>query len=114
LAALYFGVVVGLQTLVGALNSTAASSQVIVVASTLLIVALFNPLRHAIQALIDRRFYRHKYDAAKTLATFAATLRSEVELAEVSAHLLTVVNETMQPAHASLWLRRPPDREVKR
>jgi hypothetical protein len=114
LAALYFGVVVGLQTLVGAVNSAAASSQVIIVASTLLIVALFNPLRHAIQVTIDRRFYRRKYDAAKTLHAFSATLRSEVELAEVSAHLLTVVNETMQPAHASLWLRRPPDREVKR
>jgi hypothetical protein len=114
LAAVYFGVVVGLQTLVGAVNSTAASSQVIIVASTLLIAALFNPLRHGIQTTIDRRFYRRKVDAERTLATFAATLRSEVELAEVSAHLLTVVNETMQPAHASLWLRRPPDREVKR
>jgi hypothetical protein len=113
LAALYFGVVVVLQTLVGAVNSTAASSQVIIVASTLLIAALFNPLRHGIQATIDQRFYRRKVDAERTLATFAATLRSEVELAEVSAHLLTVVNETMQPAHASLWLRRPPDREVK-
>jgi hypothetical protein len=114
LAGLYFGVVVGLQTLVGAVNSTAASSQVIIVASTLLIAALFNPLRHGIQATIDQRFYRGKVDAERTLANFGATLRSEVELAEVSAHLLTVVNETMQPAHASLWLRRPPDREVKR
>ncbi len=112
LAALYFGVVVGLQTLVGALNSTAASSQVIIVASTLLIAALFNPLRHGIQATIDQRFYRRKVDAERTLATFAATLRSEVELAEVSAHLLTVVNETMQPAHASLWLR-PPARKTE-
>jgi len=112
LAALYFGVVVGMQTLVGAVNSTAASSQVIIVASTLLIAALFNPLRHAIQATIDRRFYRRKYDAARTLAAFSATLRSEVELAEVSAHLLTVVNETMQPAHVSLWLR-PPGQQAE-
>ena len=108
LAALYFGVVVGLQALVGSVNSTAASSPVIVVATTLLIAALFNPLRHRIQAFIDQRFYRHKYDAAKTLAAFSATLRSEVELAQVREQLLAVVNETMQPAHAALWLHVPP------
>jgi hypothetical protein len=107
LAGLYFGVVVGLQTLMGSVNIAAASSPVVIVATTLLIAALFNPLRHGIQAAIDLSFYRRKYDAAKTLVAFSATLRSEVELAEVSAHLLTVVNETMQPAHASLWLRPP-------
>jgi hypothetical protein len=108
LAVLYFGVVVGLQALVGSVNSTAASSPVIVVGTTLLIAALFNPLRHRIQAFIDQRFYRHKYDAAKTLAAFSATLRSEVELAQVREQLLAVVAATMQPAHASLWLRAPP------
>jgi hypothetical protein len=107
LAALYFGVVVGLQALVGSVNSTAAASPVIVVATTLLIATLFNPLRHGIQATIDRRFYRHKYDAAKTLAAFSATLRSEVELAQVREQLLAVVAATMQPTHASLWLRAP-------
>lgn len=112
LAALYFGVVVGLQALVGSVNSTAAASPVIVVATTLLIAALFNPLRHGIQATIDQRFYRRKVDAERTLANFGATLRSEVDLAEVSAHLLTVINETMQPTHASLWLR-PPGQQAE-
>jgi hypothetical protein len=112
LVGLYFGVVVGLQALMGKVNSIAASSPVIIVGTTLLVAALSNPLRHGIQVTIDRRFYRRKYDAAKTLAAFGATLRSEVELAEVSAHLLTVVNETMQPAHVSLWLR-PPARQAE-
>jgi hypothetical protein len=119
LAGLYFGVVVGLQTLMGSVNSAAASSPVVMVATTLLIAALFNPLRHGIQAAIDLSFYRRKYDAAKTLAAFAAMLRSEVELAEVSAHLLTVVNETMQPAHVWLWMPTParqaePSHELSR
>jgi len=112
LAGLYFGVVVGLQTLMNSVNIAAASSPVVIVATTLLIAVLSNPLRHGIQITIDRRFYRRKYDAAKTLAAFSATLRSEVELAEVSAHLLIVVNETMQPAHVSLWLR-PPGQQAE-
>jgi hypothetical protein len=107
LAALYFGVVVGLQTLVGSVNRAAASSPVIIVASTLLIAALFNPLRHHIQAFIDQRFYRHKYDATKTLAAFSATLRTEMELAQVREQLVAVVSETMQPAHVSLWFSTP-------
>jgi len=105
LAALYFGVVVGVQALVGTVNREAARSPVIIVASTLLIAALFTPLRHGIQAAIDRRFYRRKYDATRTLAAFGATVRNEVELAQVRERLLAVVNETMQPAHAALWLR---------
>jgi hypothetical protein len=106
-AALYFGLVVGLQTLMGSVNIAAASSPVVIVATTLLIAALFNPLRHGIQAAIDLSFYRRKDDAAKTLQAFSATLRSEVELEQVQERLLAVVQETMQPAHVSLWVRAP-------
>ncbi len=103
LAALYFGGIVVLQRVFVAL--TGERSTLAVVASTLLIAGLFSPLRHRIQFFIDRRFYRSKYDARKTLEAFSAKLRDETDLDALNAELVGMVRETMQPAHVSLWIR---------
>ena len=110
LAAVYFGSVVLLQSLLRPLTSE--GNDLVIVATTLLIAALFMPLRRRIQAFIDRRFYRRKYDAQKTLSAFSATLRNEVELERLTGELVRVINDTMQPRHVSLWLRKAdPERE---
>jgi hypothetical protein len=103
LVAVYVASIVLLQLAFRAIAG--GESQLAVVASTLAIAALFNPLRHRIQNFIDRRFYRRKYDAAKTLETYSAKLRDEVELDQLTNDLVAVVKETLQPQHASLWLR---------
>ncbi len=103
LVALYFVGIVVLQRVFVFL--TGEQSTLAVVASTLLIAALFNPLRRRIQSFIDRRFYRRNYDAAKTLQGFSAQLRDETDLDALSDDLVGVVRETMQPAHVSLWIR---------
>jgi hypothetical protein len=103
LVAVYIGSVVSLQYVFRTL--TGGGSQLAIVASTLAIAALFNALRHRIQSFIDRRFYRRKYDAARTLSAFAVRLRDETDLEQLNAELLSVVRTTMQPEHATLWLR---------
>lgn len=105
LALVYLGSVVLLQRLFVAL--TGEGSQLAIVASTLIIAALFGPLRRRIQDFIDRRFYREKYDAARTLEAFSARLRSETELESLRGDLVSVAHETVRPAHVSLWLREP-------
>ena len=104
LVALYFGGVATTQALFSALTGQERQPQLAVVISTLVIAALFNPLRHRIQNLIDRRFYRRKYDAAKTLEEFGATLRDATDLDGLTEQLTGVIRETVQPAHVSFWL----------
>jgi hypothetical protein len=105
LLVVYFGGVATTQATFRALTDQQQPPQLAIVVSTLAIAALFNPLRRRIQGFIDRRFYRRKYDARKTLAAFSARLRDETDLGTLNDHLLEVVGETMQPAHVSLWLR---------
>src|SRR5229473_9571 len=97
LGALYAGLIIGLESLAGVITRQGSQQPVVLVVSTLAIAALFQPLRHRIQAIIDRRFYRRKYDAAKILAAFSATQRNVVDLDDLSKQLLAVVQETMQP-----------------
>jgi hypothetical protein len=113
LALVYFGSVASIQTLFRTLTGQEQQPQLAVVVSTLAIAALFNPLRRSIQAFIDRRFYRRKYDATKTLAAFSARLRDEMDLESLEADLVSVIRETVDPYHVSLWLR-PPNKGMKR
>jgi hypothetical protein len=105
LAAVYLGGVAIIQNIFRALTSQQEQPQLAIVVSTLVIAALFMPLRRRIQGFIDRRFYRSKYDARKTLEAFSAKLREETDLEALGDDLTGVVRETMQPAHVSLWLR---------
>jgi hypothetical protein len=108
LALVYFGGVTVTQALLRTLTGQEKLPQLIIVASTLVIAALFNPLRRRIQSFIDRSFYRKKYDARKTLETFSLKLRDETDLEALNNDLVGVVRETMQPAYVSLWLRPDP------
>jgi hypothetical protein len=105
LALVYFGGVTATQALLQAFTDQERLPQLVIVASTLAIAALFTPLRRLIQRFIDSRFYRRKYDARKTLETFSATLKDETNLEALNGALVGVVRETMQPEHVSLWLR---------
>lgn len=103
LAGLYIGSVIGLQALFRTV--TGQSSDLAIAVATLAVAALFNPWRHRVQYFIDRRFYRHKYDASRILATFNATLRDDVDLDHLSADIAAVIHETVNPSYLSLWLR---------
>lgn len=109
LVALYVGLILASQALVHSISGSSSQPPLVVVVSTLLIAALFQPLRHRLQSMIDRRFYRRKYDAAKVMATFGRALHNEVDLVRLRERLIVVVYETMQPSHVSLWLC-PPTR----
>ena len=108
LVLVYFGGVATTEAIFRGLTGQEQQPQFAVVISTLVIAALFNPLRRRNQSFIDRRFYRRKYDARKTLEAFSARLREETDLQALNDDLVGVVKETMQPAHVSLWLRPDP------
>jgi hypothetical protein len=111
LVLIYFGGVASTQALFRAVTGQEQQPQLAIVVSTLAIAALFDPLRRRIQSFINRRFYRRKYDAQKTLDAFSSRLRDETDLDALSGDLEGVVRETMQPAYVSLWLR--PDKASK-
>ena len=111
LALVYLGGVATTQAIFGTLTGQEQQPQLAIVISTLVIAALFNPLRHRIQYFIDRRFYRRKYDARRTLEAFSAKLREETDIEALNEELVGAVRATMQPAHVSLWLR--PDMAPK-
>ena len=113
LAGVYIAGVIGVQALVNAVARAPSgkTSPVLIVITTLLIAALFQPLRRAIQRFIDRRFYRSKFDTRKTLEAFGATLRQEVDLSTLTGQLMNVVTQTMRPKHISLWIRDAKRRE---
>src|SRR5215210_7599824 len=113
LALVYFGGVTGTEAIFRALTGQEKETQIAVVASTLVIAALFTPLRRRLQSFIDSRFYRSKYDAAKTMAAFNARLRDQTDLDALSNDLVRVAGATVQPAHISLWLRPDPEYEAK-
>jgi hypothetical protein len=114
LVLMYFGSVTATQALFSTITGQQELPQLVVVASTLVIAALFNPLRRRIQSFIDRRFYRRRYDARKTLEDFSATLRDEADLKALNDDLVGVVRDTMQPTHVSLWLRPETARKRER
>jgi hypothetical protein len=103
LGLLYVGGVLGLQALFRSV--TGQASDLTVALATLTVAALFNPWRHRLQGFIDRRFYRHKYDAVRILGSLSATLRNDVDLRQVTDDITSAVHETMHPAHISIWLR---------
>ncbi len=103
----YAGLVLGIQSVLPGLARDSAPA---VAASTLAMVGLFRPLRNQVQSFVDRRFYRRRYDAAKTIESFGSRLRQETDLDSLRSELLAVIGETMQPAHASLWF--PPRQDV--
>jgi predicted component of type VI protein secretion system len=103
LALVYFGTIILLQSLVG--QAMGEQSPIIIVLSTLLIAAMFNPLRRRVQTAVDRRFYRQKYDAQQVLAQFAQTARDETDMEALTDELVRVVQETMQPESMAVWFK---------